>query len=241
MKTIYRIFILFVLSGCTAAQINQALSDASGILEGGGAAALTTEEVGNGLKEALIKGISKGSDQASALDGYFKNPKIKIPFPPEVQKVEDKLRQLGMNKLVDDFILSLNRGAENAAQEAKPIFITAIKSLTVQDAWGILKGDKNAATVYLKRTTNQQLYDKFKPIVAQSLDKVNATKYYTDMITTYNKIPFVDKVNPDLQDYATNKAIDGLFVLVEEEEGKIRENPVERTTDLLRKVFAQQD
>ena len=146
-----------------------------------------------------------------------------------------------MNKLVDDFILSLNRGAELAAKESKPIFVSAIKGMSIQDAWGILKGDKNAATVYLRNTTGEQLYSKFKPVISTSLEKVNATKYYSDVINTYNKIPLVEKVNPDLEDYATNKAIDGLFILVAEEELKIRENPVERTTELLKKVFAQQD
>lgn len=230
---------IILLTSCTAAQINQALSDADGILNQ--ESPLSTDEVGKGLKEALIKGISNGSDQASTLDGYFKNPKLKIPFPPDVVKVENKLRQIGMNKLVDDFILSLNRGAEMAAKESKPIFVNAIKSMSIQDAWGILKGENNAATQYLRRTTGDQLYDKFNPVIVSSLEKVNATKYYSDMINTYNKIPLVEKANPDLDDYATNKAIDGLFILVETEEQKIRENPLERTTDLLKKVFAQQD
>jgi len=238
-STIYFILIGFVLTACTAAQINKAISAASGVL--GESDALTTEDVANGLKEALINGASKGSAQASKEDGYFKNPLLKIPFPPEVQKVEDKLRQLGMNKLVDNFVLSVNRGAELAAQEAKPIFVDAIKAMTIQDAWNILKGEDDAATSYLKRTTSSKLYDKFKPVISSSLQKVNATKYYTDVVTTYNKVPFVEKVNPDLEDYTTNKAIDGLFILIQKEEANIRENPVARTTELLKKVFSQQD
>lgn len=240
MRSFKYLFILLAFSACTAAQISQTLNDASGILLGEGEA-LTSEDVGNGLKEALIKGVSKGSDQASKLDGFFKDPLLRIPFPPEVQKVETKLRQLGMDKLVDDFVLSLNRGAEKAAGEAKPVFISAVKSMTIQDAWNILKGEDDAATQYLSKTTSSQLYEKFKPIVSQSLESVNATKYYSDMVNTYNKIPFVDKVNPDLEDYATNKTIDGLFVLIKNEEANIRENPGARTTDLLKKVFAQQD
>lgn len=239
MGKIYSISILilgiaFVL-GCSSAQINQALNDANKAL--GGDQPLTSAEVAEGLKEALIKGISKGSDQASQLDGYFKNSKIKIPFPPEVKKVEDKLRQLGLGSEVDKFVMTLNRGAEDAAKEAKPIFISAIKAMTIQDAWSILRGDKDAATQYLMRTTSTQLKEKFQPVIKNSLNKVNATKYYGDIVNTYNKVPLVEKVNPELDAYATDKAIEGLFTLIAEEEGKIRDNPAERTTELLKKVF----
>jgi hypothetical protein len=192
------------------------------------------------LKEALIKGISTGSDLASQMDGYFKNPEIKIPFPPEVKKVEDKLRQIGLGGEVDKFIMTLNRGAEDAAKEAKPIFISAIKSMTIQDAWGILKGEQDAATQYLKRTTSLQLKEKFKPVIQNSLNKVSATKYYGDIVNTYNKIPFTDDVNPNLDDYATDKAIEGLFTLIAKEEKNIRQDPVARTTELLKKVFGAQ-
>jgi hypothetical protein len=204
-------------------------------------APLTTAEVTEGLKEALINGITNGSNLASQLDGYFKNPEIKIPFPPEVRKVEDKLRQLGLGGEVDKFVLTLNRGAEDAAKEAKPIFISAIKSMTIQDAWGILKGESNAATEYLKRTTSSQLKMKFQPVIQSSLNKVNATKYYGDIVNTYNKIPLVEDVNPNLDEYATDKAIEGLFTLIAKEEEKIRRDPVARTTDLLRKVFGSQN
>jgi len=227
-----------VLAGCTSAQINKAISDANAISDD---RPLTTSEVGDGLKEALVKGISVGSDLASQPDGYLKNPQIKIPFPPDVKKVEDRLRQIGLNNEVDKFIVTLNRGAEDAAKEAKPIFITAIKSLTIQDAWGILKGQQDAATQYLKRTTSPQLKEKFKPVIQNSLNKVSATKYYSDLVNTYNKIPMVEKVNPDLNEYATNLAMQGLFTMIASEEKKIRENPMERTTDLLRKVFSSQN
>jgi hypothetical protein len=234
-----RILLLtIVLGACTTAQINQAISDAGKTL--GNDKPLSAAEVADGLKEALIKGISNGSDRASQLDGYFKNPEIKIPFPADVKKVEEKLRQIGAGEQVDRFIMTLNRGAEDAAREAKPIFITAIKSMTIEDAWGILKGQDNAATEYLKRTTGAQLKQKFSPVVQNSLDKVSATKYYGDIVGTYNKIPFVDKVNPDLNDYATDKAIDGLFTLIAKEEKNIRQDPVARTTDLLKKVFGSQ-
>jgi hypothetical protein len=174
------------------------------------------------------------------VDGYFKNPEIKIPFPPDVKKVETRIRQIGLGDEVDKFIMTLNRGAEDAAKEAKPIFITAIKSMTIQDAWGILKGEENAATQYLQRTTSSQLKEKFKPVIHNSLEKVNATKYYGDIVGTYNKIPLVEKVNPDLDDYATDKAIEGLFIMIAKEEKKIREDPVARTSALLKKVFGSQ-
>ncbi|MBL7839077.1 MAG: DUF4197 domain-containing protein [Cyclobacteriaceae bacterium] len=199
----------------------------------------STEEVASGLKEALTKGTAKGTDEVSKTDGYFKNPEIKIPFPPEVQQVETTLRKMGMNKQVDEFVLSLNRAAEDAAKEAKPIFIDAIKKMTIQDAWSILKGEDDAATKYLDKTTSPQLKEKFKPIIKASLDKVNATKYYKDLITAYNKVPLVKKVNPELDTYATDKATDGLFVMIAKEEKNIRQNPGARTTDLLKKVFSQ--
>lgn len=223
---------------CTSSQINQTMTEVNKAL--GTEKPLTTEDVAAGLKEALIQGTSLGSDQASAIDGYFKNPQLKIPLPPDIQKIESKLRNIGLGKEVDKFILTLNRGAEDAAKEAKPIFISAIKQMTVNDAWGILKGEDNAATEYLKRTTSSQLREKFKPVIANSLDKVEATKYYSTIVTTYNKIPMVEKVNPDLNEYATTKAMDGLFLLIANEEKKIRQDPVARTTELLKKVFGSQ-
>jgi hypothetical protein len=234
------ILLSLICGGCTSAQISQTLTEANKVLNTTTQPQqqpLTTEEVGGGLKEALINGISKGADLVSITDGYFKNPEIKIPFPPDVKKVEDKLRQLGFGKKVDDFVMTLNRGAEEAAKEAKPIFVNAIKQMTIEDAWGLLKGQPDAATQFLKRTTTAQLKAKFSPVVQQALDKVSATKYYADVINTYNKIPFIEKVNPDLNAYATDKAIEGLFVMVAKEEKNIRENPIARTTDLLKKVF----
>lgn len=228
-----------LLFGCTTTQVNQTRDGIGKVLEQN--SQLSAEEVAKGLKEALIQGTSKGAVQASKTDGYFRNALLKILIPPEMQKVNQKLRSLGFNKLMDDFELSLNRGAEDAAKEAKPIFVNAIKSMTIQDAWNILKGEKDAATTYLKRTTNAQLYSSFKPVIQNSLQKVNATKYYTDIVSTYNKIPAVEKVNPDLNDYVTNKAIDGLFLLIKQEEANIRENPVARVTELLKKVFTEKN
>jgi len=239
MKNIFIVILsIGLFLSCTSAQISQTLGTVNDVLNSPDE--LTSDQVGAGLKEALTKGISKGADKVSALDGYFKNPKIKIPFPPAVQKVETKLRQLGLDNQVDKFVLTLNRGAEDAAKSAKPIFISAITSMTIADAWSILKGEENAATNYLKKTTSNQLMQKFRPVMASSLDKVNATKYYSDIIGTYNKIPFVEKVNPDLKEYATQKAVDGLFFMIAKEEKNIRKDPVARTTELLKKVFSQQ-
>jgi hypothetical protein len=220
---------------CTSAQINQAISDANKVVNGD--KPLTTAEVAAGLKEALVNGISKGADQVSQLDGYFKNPEIKLPFPPDVKKVEDRLRQIGLGGEVDKFVMTLNRGAEDAAREAKPIFIAAIKQMTIDDAWSILKGEPDAATQYLKRTTSPQLKEKFKPVIQASLDKVNATKYYGEIINRYNSIPLVQKVNPDLNEYATDLAMQGLFTMIAKEEKNIRQDPVARTTELLKRVF----
>lgn len=233
MRTLISVLILTTLSFSSNAQFGK-FKKALDKVTGG---ELSKDEVAAGLKQALEKGTNKGTDQASKEDGYFKNPAIKILFPPDAKKIETKLRQIGMGKDVDRFILSLNRAAEKAAIEAKPIFISAIKSMTIQDAFGILKGENDAATQYLNRTTSDQLYTKFKPIIKKALDAVDATKYYSSLISAYNKIPFVDKKNPDLDDYATNEGIDGLFTLIAVEEANIRQNPGARTTDLLKKVF----
>lgn len=195
------------------------------------------EEAAKAIKESLIKGTSSGTETVSKTDGYFKNPEIKIPFPEDVKKVEQKLRTIGAGKKVDEVILSINRAAEMAAIEAKPIFITAIKQLTVRDAINIVRGEDDAATKYLNRTTNAILYEKFKPIIVSALEKTNATKHWKTVITTYNRIPMIKKANPDLEDYVTKKAIYGLFIMIAREEKRIRKNPAARTTDLLKKVF----
>lgn len=222
---------LVLLNACTPAQLAGVLNSMN--------VPLTKEEIANALKEALVQGITKGTGLASQDGGYFNNSLIKIPFPSEAQNVADKLRQIGLGGEVDKFVKTLNRGAEEAAKEALPIFKTAITQMSIQDAYGILKGDKDAATQYLQRTTYNQLYDKFKPVVVRNLQKVNATRYYGDLVNKYNQIPFVKKANPDLDDYATQKAIEGLFKLVAQEESNIRQNVSARKTALMQKVFAQ--
>lgn len=198
---------------------------------------LTEKDAADGIKEALVNGTGESVKLVSVVNGYWGNPEIKIPFPAEAREMESKLRAIGMSKKVDEFNESMNRAAEKAAIEAKPIFIAAIKGMTVRDAINIVKGSDNAATVYLKNTTSPELVLKFQPIIKTSLDNVNATKYWSDLITLYNKIPLVKKINPDLPQYVTTKAIDGLFVMIAKEELKIRKDPMARTTELLKRVF----
>ncbi|MDB4999468.1 MAG: hypothetical protein JWR76_545 [Mucilaginibacter sp.] len=227
-------FLFLIFSGCdTLSQVAQTTVNQS--------ANPSALEIGNGLKQALEIGTTKSSDQLSAVNGFFANAAIKILFPPEAQKVERTLRSIGMGKLADDVILSLNRAAEDAAGKAKPIFVNAIKQMTLQDVTNILLGSQDAATQYFKRTTTSQLAESFKPVVQASLNKVGATKYYGDAAATYNKVPFASKVNPDISDYVTQKAISGLFVEIAQEELNIRQNLSARTTPLLQKVFSFYD
>jgi hypothetical protein len=198
---------------------------------------LTEKDAADGIKEALVNGTGESVKLVSVVDGYWANPEIKIPFPAEAKEMESKLRAIGMSKKVDEFNVSMNRAAEKAANEAKPIFIAAIKGMTVRDAINIVKGSDNAATTYLKNTTSPELIARFQPIIKTSLDNVNATKYWSDLITIYNKIPLVKKMNPDLTQYVTTRAIDGLFIMIAREELKIRKDPLARTSELLKKVF----
>jgi hypothetical protein len=198
---------------------------------------LSEKDAADGIKEALINGTGNSVNVVSVLNGYWGNPEIKIPFPQEAQEMESKLRAVGMGKKVDEFNESMNRAAEKAATEAKPIFIAAIKGMTVKDAINIVRGENNAATVYLKNTTSPELVTKFQPVIKTSLDNVNATRYWNDLITLYNKIPLIKKMNPNLDQYVTQKAIDGLFIMIAKEELKIRKDPVARTSELLKRVF----
>ena len=232
-SSILALAIFCTLVACTPKDLEDLLN--------GGSAALTTEEVGLGLKEALTKGISVGSDLLSQKDGYYKSI-YKIALPEEAQKVANTLSKVpGFSNVEDVIVQKLNRAAESAATEAKPIFVSAIRQMTIQDAWNILKGEDNAATTFLQRTTQSALYNKFQPVILNSLNEVNAVDYWADAVNTYNKIPLVNKANPRLDDYVTNEALDGLFAMVAKEEEAIRQNPAKRVTDLLKKVFAAQD
>ncbi|MFI5161157.1 MAG: DUF4197 domain-containing protein [Sphingobacteriales bacterium] len=195
-------------------------------------------EIGSALKQALQQGTAKSADQLSAVNGFFGNTEVKILFPPEAQKAEKVLRQAGLGKLCDNVILSLNRAAENAAKDAKPIFIDAIKKMSISDVSNVLLGSKDAATQYFRKTTTAQLAAKFKPAIQASLNKVGATKYYGQAAGEYNKLPFVKHMNPDISDYATQKTIDGLFVEIAKEELNIRQNIGARSTPVMQKVFS---
>ncbi|HWI91729.1 MAG TPA: DUF4197 domain-containing protein [Flavisolibacter sp.] len=199
---------------------------------------LSNDEIVQGLKEALSVGANNASKQLSFVDGFFKDAAIKILMPPEAVKAEKKLRSLGMGKLVDDAILSMNRAAEDASKNAAPIFVNAIKQMSIQDAVGILRGNDTAATGYLKNKTTSPLTEAFRPVIETSLAKVNATKYWNTVFSTYNKFSS-DKINPDLAAYVTEKSLSGIFHQVGLEEQKIRKDPMARTTDILKKVFAK--
>jgi len=199
---------------------------------------LSTNEIADGLKETLNIGVKNGAERLSAVDGFFKDAAIKILLPDEAKSVMNTVSKIpGGQKMVDDAILSMNRAAEDAAKSAAPIFVSAIKNMSIADAWGILKGGDSAATSYLRVQTTQPLTEAFRPVIEQSLTKVNATQHWNTLFSAYNKIPFTKKVNPDLTGYVTDKALSGMFYQVAIEEQKIRKNPVAQTTNLLKKVF----
>ncbi len=199
---------------------------------------VTEAEAGEGIKEALSQGLVKAVLKLNKEDGFFADAFYKILMPPDAQKVVNTLRDLGMGKMVDKAILSINRGAEDAAGYAKPIFVDAIKSMTLSDAIGLVKNGDTSATHFFRIKTTDKLTAAFMPVIKTSLDKVDATKYYGDVINTYNNFPTTfKKINPDLASFVTNKATNALFDLVAKEELNIRQNIAARTTELLRRVF----
>jgi len=250
---IRKLFSLFIVSLFIAvsvnAQLNKLLKSVSkdssinnmidGVIQSNGS--LSTDDVVAGLKQALEKGTEKSTGQLSAADGFLKNAAVKILLPPEALKAEKALRNAGLGKLADDAINSINHAAEDASKSAAPIFVDAIKQMTIQDAWGILKGGDTSATHYLKTKTTSPLTAAFKPTIDQSLQKVNATKYWGDFANAYNKINMfgTSKLDTDLSGYVTSKTLDGIFYEIGQQEKEIRTDPAARTTDLLKKVFAQ--
>ncbi len=235
MKKIYLLglVLLFSFTGCdTAKNILNSVGTGNG--------SLTTAEVVEGLKTALQLGTDSATTKLSALNGFYKDALVKIVMPPEAQKVEQTLRNVGLGSVVDNAVLSMNRAAEDASKYVGNIFFNAIKQMTIQDAFGILRGGNTAATDYLKQKTTAQLTTAFKPIVSKSLDNTNATKYWSEVFTAYNR--FSNKpVNTDLTAYVTQKALDGLFYKIGLEEEGIRKNPAARVTDILKKVFGNQN
>jgi len=197
---------------------------------------LSNDEIVAGLKDALRVGSDKAASKVSVADGFFKDAVIKILMPEEAQKAEQKLRAIGLGKQVDNAILSMNRAAEDAAKSAAPIFAKAVREMSFNDALSILRGSNDAATTYLKQKTSAALTNAFRPVIESSLEKVNATKYWNTVFTSYNKFS-ADKVNPDLKAYVTEKALSGIFYQLAQEEKDIRKNPAARTTEILKKVF----
>lgn len=235
MKTFFSLLFLIIVSpGSTKAQgIKNILNSINKNSDN-----VNSVDIAEGLKQALQVGTERGVQKLSAVDGFFANAAIKILMPEEAKKAEQKLRTIGFGKQVDNAILSMNRAAEDAAKNAAPIFINAIKQITIQDAASILKGSDFAATDFLKSKTSIELTKAFRPVIEASLDKVNATKYWNTIFTTYNKLSF-NKVNPDLSAYVTDKALSGIFYQLGLEEQKIRKDPAARTTELLRQVFGK--
>lgn len=226
--------ICFTLSGCAELQQAVAQLPQNGTL-------LSNAEIASGLKAALDKGIDQEVTKLTQTDGFYKNQLVKILLPPELQKVDKTLRDIGLGSLADEGLKLMNRAAEDAVKEATPIFVSAVKNITFNDAKNILLGNDEAATTYLKSTTNTQLYSKFNPVIQSSFNKVGADKVWSNIITRYNQVPFITKVNPDLTDYVTNKALEGVYKMIAVEEKDIRNNLNARTSAILKKVFALQD
>jgi len=227
------IALCLMFSGC--AELQQA---ASQLPQG---TIISNADIAQGLREALDKGIDTQVTKLTATDGFYKNQLVKILLPAELQKVEKTLRDIGLGSLADEGLKVMNRAAEDAVKEATPIFIAAVKNITFNDARNILLGNDEAATTYLKSSTTTQLYAKFNPVIKSSFNKVGADKVWSNIITSYNKVPLVTKVNPDITDYVTTKALEGVYKMIAVEEKDIRNNLAARTSGLLQKVFALQD
>ena len=240
---ILKVFTVGLLIALFAAQAPSAFAQFTDILKsvkkavGMNGGELSQSKIIEGLKEALQIGTGNATGLVSKLDGYYKNPKIKIPLPESVQKVEKILRKVGFGSKVDDFEMSMNRAAEQAAPEAKALFTDTIKQMSIDDARKILNGKDNAATLYFKDKTWDRLYDKFKPIVNSTMSEVGTTRYYQDLDKKVRSIPFADSMSFDLDKYVTDGALDGLFYMLEQEERSIRKDPAARVTDLLKEVF----
>ncbi len=230
MKKLFTIALgVILLSGC----------DVLSKLPTGVGGGITEGEAGQGIKEALSQGLAGAVLKLNKEDGFFKDALYKILLPPDAKKIENTLRSFGLNSMVDKAILQINRGAEDAAGYAKPIFADAIRSMTLQDAIGLVKNGDTSATHFFREKTTDKLIAAFLPVIKASLDKVDATKYYDEMVSKYNRIPLVKKINPDLAGFVTDKATAALFDLVAIEEKNIRTNIAARTTDILKKVFGQ--
>ncbi|UBZ14859.1 DUF4197 domain-containing protein [Flagellimonas marinaquae] len=233
MKILLLCVLVFQLVGCAELQqvVNQ-LPQGTGI---------GNDQIAQGLREALNMGIEKQVNKLTSENGFYRNELVKILLPEELQKVDKTLRDIGLSSLADEGLRIINRAAEDAVGEATPIFVDAVKGITFNDARQILLGNDNAATQYLQRATKTQLYNKFNPIIKNSFQKVGADKIWSNIITKYNSLPLTNDVNPDLTDYTTNEALEGVYTMIAVEEKEIRTKVSSRTTELLKKVFALQD
>lgn len=202
---------------------------------------ITNLDIANGLREALQKGVSVQVQKLTNSQGFYNNADVKILFPAELQKVDVTLRKIGLSSLADKGIMALNAAAEDAVKTSMPIFVEAVRGIGFKEAKTILMGNADAATVYLKQNTETKLYQSFNPIVKQSFSKVGADKIWSELITKYNTIPLVTKINPDLNAYVTQKAMDGVFKMIAIEESAIRTDVNQRSSVLLKRVFALQD
>ena len=236
MKKIIAVLVLFSLVSCAELQ---------GVIDSlpteTGTSGISNQMIGSGLKQALDFGIDKQVTKLTSTDGFYKNELVKILLPEELQKVDKTLRAIGLGSLADEGIKALNRAAEDAVSEATPIFVDAVKQITFNDVRTILLGTDNAATQYLEGKTNTALYNKFNPVIKNSFAKVGADQIWTNLITKYNDLPLTNNVNPDLTDYVTQQALQGVYTMIAVEEKEIRTKTQSRTTDLLKRVFALQD
>ena len=234
------ITVLFLISGMAAAGQS---SDLFGTIKktvggsGGSGSSLNAQDIVAGLKQALTLGAQKSADRLSVTNGFLDDKAVEILMPDQAKKVEKTLRNMGMGKLVDDAIASMNHAAEDASKSAAPIFVSAIKSMSINDGVNILKGPDTAATAYLRHSATPELTKAYTPVIDSALQRTGATKYWKDVFDTYNQIPFVSKVDPDLSSYVTQKAINGIFYYIAQEEMQIRKDPAAQVTDLLKKVF----
>ncbi len=234
MKKYLLLLLLPIFTGC--AELQDIATQLPGSEYG-----VTNTEISSGLREALNFGIDKQVTKLTQEDGFFKNDLVRITLPPELQKVDQTLRSVGLSSLADEGLKVLNRAAEDAVKEATPIFVNAVQQITFNDARNILLGNNTAATTYLTQKTEDQLYAKFNPVISNSLDKVGATQVWTNIIQKYNNLPLAAKVNPDLPDYVTNEALKGVYTMIAVEEKQIRTDLASRTTRLLQRVFSLQD
>ena len=227
------------LLSCWSAVASAQLPDIKGMLGGKGGSGLSDQKTADGLKEALQVSTANAVSLTGKTDGYLLNEAIRIAMPEKLKTVEKGLRALGQGAKVDEFVASMNHAAERAAPAAKEIFVAAIHEMSFDDARRILGGGDSAATDYFRSKTTNRLKASFKPVVEKSMGEAGVTKSYDDMVGRYKSVPFASSVSFDVNDYVVDKALDGLFHVIAQQEKEIRTNPAARVTDLLKGVFGR--